>query len=302
MTARRTAPPFPPWLRKPLPAGGEGVARLLAEVGADTVCRGAHCPNRAECQAAGQAAFLLLGPSCTRGCTFCAMRRESPAPPDPDEPERVAAAAARLGLAHVVVTSVTRDDLPDGGAEHFAATTRAIRRTLPGATVELLVPDFNGDREAWRVAVDAAPEVFNHNLETAPRLYPDVRPGADYARSLELLAYAAGRLAGRGVVKSGLMAGLGETDDEILAVARDLRAAGVSMITVGQYLCPRQGGLRPVSRFVTPEGFVALKAELFALGFRSVGCGPWVRSSYGAAEALGEILKVGSTATDGFGL
>lgn len=279
--------PFPPWLRKKLPTGGAAVSRMLDQTGADTVCRGAQCPNRAECQAAGQAAFLLMGPDCTRRCTFCAMRHHTPpAPLDPAEPERVADAAARLSLKHGVITSTTRDDLPDGGASHFAATVAAFRKRLPGASVEILTSDFNGDRAAWAVAVDAGADVFNHNMETVPSLYAAVRPGADYRRSLSLLAFARERSGSETRTKSGLMVGLGESLEEIRKVALDLRAAGVSMITVGQYMCPRQGGLRPVSRYVTPEEFSDLAADLRGMGFDSVGCGSWVRSSYGAAEAF----------------
>ncbi len=198
----------------------------------------------------------------------------------------MAEAVKQMGLEHAVVTSVTRDDLPDGGAAQFAATVAALRARLPAARAEILVPDFAGDENAWRVAVDAGADVFNHNVETVPRLYAEVRAGADYARSLALLAYARARRGPDAPVKSGLMVGLGETADEILAVAADLRGAGVSMVTVGQYLSPVRGGTRPVARFVPPEEFADLAARLRALGFRSVGCGPWVRSSYGAEEAF----------------
>jgi len=287
-------------LRKKLPSGGEAVGALLAGAGADTVCRGAHCPNRAECHARGQAAFLLLGPRCTRRCAFCAMGRGAggrPAAPDPAEPDRVAAAAAALGLGHVVVTSVTRDDLPDGGAAHFAATVAAIRRRAPEAAVELLVPDFAGDRGAWRTVLGAGADVLNHNIETVPRLYPQVRPGAGYARSLELLAFA-GRHGSAAAVKSGLMVGLGETRGETLSAAADLRRAGVSMVTVGQYLCPSRGRLRPVSRFVPPEEFAWLEERLRGMGFAAVGCGPWVRSSYRAEEGFASLRAVLPAAGD----
>lgn len=277
---------LPPWLAKKIPADdGRAVEECLDELALDTVCRGARCPNRLECRARGRAAFLLMGPNCTRRCRFCAMAEGEPRPLDPAEPGRLAEAAARLGLGHVVVTSVTRDDLPDGGAGHFAATVRAIRERLPGATVEILVPDFWGDEDAWAVAADALPDVFNHNLETVERLYGEVRPGADFDRSLALLDFVKERRPEL-TSKSGLMLGLGEEMEEILETAEALRDVGVDMITVGQYLQPRSERTLEVRRFVPPEEFAALERELLALGFASVACGPFVRSSYNAEESF----------------
>jgi len=258
------------------------VRELLRELGLHTVCQSAHCPNACECFARGTATFLILGSVCSRSCGFCAVTRGVPALPDPDEPRRVAEAAARLGLSHVVVTSVTRDDLPDGGSGHFAATIAAIRAVC-AAAVEVLTPDFQGSEACIRRVLEARPDVFNHNVETVPRLYPRVRPQAIYARSLGVLRLAAE--AGEGVVtKSGLMVGLGESHDEALAVMRDLRGSGCKALTVGQYLRPSPGHL-PVERFVPPEEFDAYRSEAEALGFAAVAAGPFVRSSY-YADAL----------------
>ena len=280
----------PAWLRVrlPDPAAFRATAGLLDELDLRTVCDGARCPNRGECFAAGTAAFLILGAACTRTCGFCAVGRSAgaPSPPDGDEPRRVAAAAGRLGLSHVVVTSVTRDDLPDGGAAHFAATVEALRAALREASVELLVPDFRDRPAALGTVLAARPDVLNHNLETVPRLYGEVRPGASYERSLELLR-AAARSRGAGgpaLVKSGLMLGLGETADEVGAVLADCVAAGVDLVTVGQYLCPTAGCL-PVVRYVPPGAFAALPPLGERLGLRVVA-GPFVRSSYRAAESF----------------
>ncbi len=285
--ARRNG--HPSWLVKRLPADGAGTAgrvgALLDDLRLNTVCRSAHCPNLGECFASGTATFLAMGPACTRRCRFCAVDKSAgPAPLDPDEPRRIAEAARRLALAHVVVTAVTRDDLPDGGAAHLAAVARAVRAALPGATVELLVPDFAGSLEALRTVLAAGPEVLNHNVETVPRLYPEVRPGADYHRSLELLS-AVKRIAPRTLAKSGLMAGLGERPEEVREVLRDLARAGVGAVTVGQYLAPSPAHL-PVAEFVRPEQFEAYAREARALGIAAAECGPWVRSSYHAGRTL----------------
>ena len=280
----------PAWLRVrlPDPASFRATAGLLDELDLRTVCDGARCPNRGECFASGTAAFLILGDACTRACGFCAVGRSAgePSPPDGDEPRRVAAAAGRLGLSHVVVTSVTRDDLPDGGAAHFTATVEALRAALPEASVELLVPDFRDRPAALETVLAARPDVLNHNLETVPRLYGEVRPGASYRRSLELLRGAARRkgVGGPALVKSGLMLGLGETADEVGAVLADCVAAGVDLVTVGQYLCPTAGCL-PVVRYVPPEEFANLPPLGERLGLRVVA-GPFVRSSYRAAESF----------------
>lgn len=276
-------PRLPQWFHRPLPSGPEGgrVKRLLGRLDLHTVCEGAKCPNRAACWHDGAAAFLILGDVCTRDCRFCAIPHESrPAPPDPDEPARIAEAAAAMGLRHVVITSVTRDDLPDGGAGAFAATLRALRTRCPGATVEVLVPDFQGDPEAIDTVLTAGPDIFNHNLETVERLQSAVRPQADYRRSLGVLHRAA---AGGVRAKSGLMLGMGETDDEIRAALGDLRAAGVTLLTLGQYLAP-SAAHHPVARYVPPAEFDAWREEALALGFDSVAAGPEVRSSYHAEE------------------
>jgi len=283
------SPKFPPWLRKRLrPAAGESrVGALLRELSLCTVCREAHCPNIGECFGTGTAAFMILGPVCTRGCTFCAVTHGDPAPPDPDEPERVALAVSRLGLRHAVVTSVTRDDLPDGGSEHFARTICAIRRAT-GASVEVLIPDFAGRTADLGRVLDAAPEVLNHNVETVPRLYAGVRPGADYRRSLAVLERAAGH-ASVPIVKSGLMLGLGEREAEVLGVLRDLLSAGCQAVTLGQYLAPSVRH-HPVVEFIRPERFEALRRMALELGFKGVASGPFVRSSYRAAEMAAAML------------
>ncbi len=283
---------FPPWIRKRAGTSAEAarVHRLLADLGLATVCSSAHCPNLCECYARGTATFLILGSTCTRSCRFCAIRRADPGPLRQDEPERVAEAAARLGLAHVVVTSVTRDDLGDGGAGHFARTIRAIRMRLPRAVIEVLTPDFQGSREALEIVLAARPDVFNHNVETVPRLYAAVRPEADYGRSLEVLRYAAERAPQEGLkiwTKSGLMVGLGETDGEVRAVLADLRRAGCEIVTMGQYLAPSPAHA-PVARFVEPQRFAAWEAEARAMGFRAAAAGPFVRSSYRAERVFQE--------------
>jgi len=277
---------LPQWLKKRLPSGPEAARtrRLVEELGLATVCESAKCPNIWECYARRVAAFMILGEACTRGCRFCGVPEGTPGPPDPDEPRRVAEAVKRLGLRHAVITSVTRDDLDDGGAAHFAATIEAVRAANPETTMEVLTPDFRGSREALRRVLDAEPTVFNHNVETVPRLYPSVRPAADYARSLDVLR-AAKALRPEVLTKSGLMVGLGETRDEVEAVLADLRAAGVAVVTIGQYLQPTKQHL-PVAAFVAPEVFGDYEARAAELGFAAAFCGPFVRSSYHAAEVL----------------
>jgi lipoic acid synthetase len=288
---------FPPWLRKRVPAGGQAarVRRLLAELGLATVCSGAHCPNLPECYARGTATFLILGDVCTRSCRFCAIEKARPGPLREDEPEAVAEACSRLALKHVVITSVTRDDLADGGARHFARTIRAVRSRLPQAVIEVLTPDFQGRPEAVDAVLQAGPDIFNHNVETVPRLYPEVRPEADYRRSLGVLAHVK-RRAGRGdagpagrtrlYTKSGLMVGLGEAADEVRAVLADLRGAGCDILTIGQYLAPSPKHLA-VARFVEPAEFAAWETEARAMGFAAVASAPFVRSSYLAESVFG---------------
>jgi len=291
----------PAWVvPQPFDSGGEhAVRRLLRTLGLSTVCESARCPNRGECFASGTATFLILGDVCTRRCGFCAIGKGVPGPPDPDEPAAIAAAVLQLGLAYVVVTSVTRDDLDDGGAVQFAATVRAIAAAgehppkpgEPGAgvsrgvLVEVLVPDFAPKPGALETVLAAAPAVLNHNLETVPRLYAQVRPRAEYSRSLALLRRAR-ELAPAIPTKSGLMVGFGEEPEEIVAVMRDLAEAGVAALTIGQYLQPGREHL-PVARYWRPEEFVALGAAGRAAGIAQVTAGPLVRSSYRARLLFG---------------
>jgi lipoic acid synthetase len=279
---------LPAWLRRPLAHAGEyrAVEGLLGELRLATVCQEAKCPNRGECYASGTATFLVAGDVCTRGCRFCAVETRPPAPLDPDEPARVAEAVARLGLRHAVVTMVTRDDLTDGAAAHIVATIGAIRSAAPGVAVEVLVSDFRGSAAAVEVVADARPDVFNHNLETVPRLYAEVRPGADYVRSLSVLARAKER-APEMPTKSGLMLGIGETRDEVLGVMWDLRDVGCDLLTLGQYLRPSAAHL-PVAAFIEPAEFASLAREGRQMGFSGVASAPLVRSSYHAAELVAD--------------
>lgn len=283
-----TSKRLPEWLRRPLATPGQStaVAGLLGELRLNTVCQSAKCPNRGECFSSGTATFLIMGDACTRGCRFCAVETRTPEPLDPDEPRRVAEAASRMGLSHVVVTAVTRDDVADGGAAHFVAVIEALREAVPDARVEVLTSDFAGRMESVALVAAAAPDVFNHNLETVPRLYAEVRPGADYARSLRVLAHAHETMPGV-PTKSGLMLGLGETEDEVLSVMADLLAHDVSLLTLGQYLRPSAAHL-PVAEFVEPEVFARLGREARKMGFASVSSAPFVRSSYHAGEMAQE--------------
>ena len=280
---------LPPWLKRPLPAG-EALAqtrRLVNGLKLNTVCTAARCPNLTECWSRHTATFLILGDKCTRRCRFCAVTTARPDPPDEGEPERLAEAAAHLGLRHVVITSVARDDLPDEGAGHFGRCIGAVRERLPEATLEVLVPDFHARRECVQVVADAAPDVFNHNVETVPSLHERVRPQARYSRSLETLRLAK-ELRPAGKTKSGVMVGLGETRDELIQVFRDLRAVQCDLLTIGQYLKPsgpHDNGHLPVERFYTPAEFDELGAIAKDLGFAAVASGPFVRSSY-FAETL----------------
>ncbi len=273
---------LPPWIRVRIGAHGSTaeVSRLLSQTALHTVCQGAQCPNQHECFSRGTATFMILGDVCTRDCRFCAVTTGHPSLPDPGEPDRVAEAAGRLGLRHVVVTSVTRDDLSDGGAGLFAATIGALRRRLPAAKVEVLVPDFLGRGVDLTTVLAAGPDVFNHNLETVRRLQRTIRPAAEYERSLDVLRFAAAWTP-RLTVKSGLMVGLGETDDELFEAMNDLRNAGCDLLTIGQYLAPSRRHA-PVQRYVTPETFTAYAREATRLGFHGVASGPMVRSSYHA--------------------
>lgn len=275
---------LPPWLRQNLaPGGGHGeTAALIAELGLETVCGSAKCPNRLECWSQRTATFMILGNVCTRPCGFCSVPRGRTEALEDDEPERVAEAARRLGLAHVVITSVTRDDLPDGGAEHFRRTVEAVR-SATGGTIEVLVPDFLGKDGALETLMAARPDVFNHNTETVPRLYREVRGRKSvYGWTLELLVRAK-RLMPEVRTKSGLMLGLGETREELLDVFADLVDHGVDFLTLGQYLQPTADSL-PVERYVPPEEFDELAEIARGLGFRRVASGPLVRSSYHARD------------------
>jgi len=276
----------PHWLKLKLPAGPdyELVRSLISNSALHTVCQEARCPNQWECFASQTAAFLIMGPRCTRNCRFCAVEHGPLGPPDPEEPFRVAEAAQSLGLRYVVVTSVTRDDLPDGGASIFAATIRAIRKQIPDVQVEVLIPDFQGRPEPLLAVVEAHPDVLTHNIETVERLYPPVRPGAAYKRSTQLLRRAKGFNASL-AIKSGLMLGLGELPEEIHQTLRDLLDAGCALLTLGQYLQPSADHI-PVERFVSPAEFDNWKEIALAMGFWRVASGPLVRSSYHAKDLV----------------
>ncbi|MGE0481398.1 MAG: lipoyl synthase [Phycisphaerae bacterium] len=275
---------LPPWLKRPMPTSEMLQTRqLLNGLKLTTVCVEARCPNLTECWSRGTATFMVLGDRCTRRCHFCAVGTQKPLPVEIDEPERLAEAAAHLGLRHVVITSVARDDLKDEGATHFANCIRAVRQRLPEATIEVLVPDFHGRANLIGIVCDARPEVYNHNLETVERLQKKTRPAARYARSLEVLRTVK-RVAPAIKTKSGLMVGLGETWDELVQALRDLRAHDCEMLTVGQYLRPGDDHLE-VERFYTPDEFERLGKLAEELGFAAVASGPFVRSSY-FAETL----------------
>ena len=274
----------PDWLRVKLP-GGEKYNRLrdiLRTANLHTVCEEAVCPNIGECFGQGVATFLILGDVCTRRCNFCAVGKGKPAVPDEEEPEKIARAVEQIGLKHVVITSVTRDDLPDGGANHYAKTIKTIRMQNPACTIEVLIPDFKGSENALEIVLYEMPHILNHNLETVPRLYTDVRPGADYERSLSLLEKAK-EINPELTTKSGLILGMGEELDEIIDVMKDLRTAGCNILTIGQYLRPGKEFL-PIKRFYHPDEFKWLRYEGEKMGFRHVESGPLVRSSYHAAE------------------
>jgi lipoyl synthase len=282
----------PEWLKKPLPdaVSLRKMEGLLRERRLHTVCESALCPNLGECFGRGTATFLIMGDICTRDCGFCGVATGTPAELDSAEPEHVADAVAHLGLKHVVVTSVTRDDLADGGAGHYAATIRAIRTCAPRVTLEVLVPDFEGRREDADAVLDEGPEVFNHNIETVSRLYKTVRPQAAYERSLDLLRYAARRKTS--LVKTGWMLGLGETEDEVRALLEDVTGAGVDVVTIGQYLRPSKRNL-PVAQYVRPEVFERYREWGEALGLQ-VHAAPFVRSSFQAGESFARALQRGA--------
>jgi lipoyl synthase len=277
---------LPEWLKRPLPSGNGNnfTAHLIEDLKLETVCESARCPNRPECWSKRTATFMVMGNLCTRTCSFCSVPKGEPEALESDEPQRLAEAAARLGLKHVVITSVTRDDLPDGGADHFVQCIRAVRERLPQAAVEVLTPDFLGDGAAIDLVTDANPEVFNHNLETVPRLHRVVRGRALYQRSLDLLERVKQR-APHMVTKAGLMLGIGETIDELFDVFADLRAIGCDVLTLGQYLAPTAKHI-PVRRWVPPAEFDSIAATARLLGFKQVVAGPYVRSSYHASDMV----------------
>jgi len=286
---------LPSWLKRTLPRGNGNffTEQLLRELRLETVCENARCPNRPECYSRRTATFMILGNVCTRPCGFCSVSKGHPEDLQEDEPARVAEAAYRLGLRHVVITSVTRDDLPDGGADHFRRCILAVRERT-GAVIEVLTPDFLGDLSAVDRVLEAAPEVFNHNIETVPRLYKKVRGRASYQRSLNVLAHVKRRSPAT-ITKSGLMLGLGETTEELFDVLADLRAHGCDTLTLGQYLAPTLKHI-PVARYVPPAEFDELAARARMLGFHKVVAGPFVRSSYHADEMVGDHAHTGCSA------
>jgi lipoic acid synthetase len=279
----------PDWLTIQVPdAENLNTMKKLLDAGhLHTVCEGADCPNIGECFASKTCTFMILGDVCTRNCRFCAVAHGRPSSLDPSEPHAVALTSRQLGLRHVVVTSVTRDDLVDGGAGHFAETIRAIRQEVPEVTIEVLIPDFRGNNNALQQVIDAHPDVINHNVETVPRLYSSVRPQAVYKRSLNLLK----KVSGFGILsKSGLMLGLGETYEEVIKVMEDLRAADCDILTLGQYLSPSPTH-HPVVEYIHPDTFNMLEKMGYRMGFAEVSAGPLVRSSYHAARSLSKIKE-----------
>jgi lipoyl synthase len=276
----------PPWLKVQAPGGSNylRLKNLMRELDLHTVCEEAHCPNVGECWQHGTATFMILGDVCTRNCAYCAVAHGRPPKFDPAEPERVAQAAAQMSLQHVVLTSVDRDDLPDYGAWAFAETIRQIKAQVPGCSVEVLVPDFQGKEESIRTVLEANPDIYNHNTETVPRLYKKCRPGGRYARVMDIFTTSK-RLAPNIPTKTGIILGMGETIEEVVATMRDLRDVDVDILTLGQYLRPSADHI-PIDRYVTPEEFAQLKREGMAMGFRHVESGPLVRSSYHAWEQV----------------
>ncbi len=282
---------LPEWFKQKLPRAGEtsAVERLLSQLKLHTVCEGARCPNIGQCFSNGTATFMIMGDICTRNCTFCAVKKGFPPALDPEEPSHVTEAVNQLGLKYVVITCVTRDDLPDGGATHFAVTVETLHRKMPELKIEVLVSDFKGKRESVFTTVTAGPNVFAHNLETVPRLYPEVRPMADYRRSLNILKLAKDIAPGV-VTKSGVMLGLGETRDELICVMQDLVKSGCDLLTLGQYLAPSPAH-HPVVQFVTPDEFFEYEQIGLKEGFKGVASAPLVRSSFRAGELYDRAIS-----------
>ncbi len=280
---------LPPWFKKRIHHADivTEMRDLIGDLELNTICESAICPNQGDCYAKRTATFLILGNVCTRNCTFCAVNKGRPAPLDGGEPDRIGEAVARMGLRHVVITSVTRDDLPDGGAGHFARVIRTLKGQDEGLTVEVLIPDFQGDRAALAEVAAARPDVLNHNVETVPRLYPAVRPMADFRRSVELLR-AAKDMDSSLVTKSGIMVGLGEEAEELRETMADLRAARCDLLTIGQYLQPSPAH-HEVVRYVPPEEFDGYARDGRAMGFADVAAAPFVRSSFSAAELFHRV-------------
>lgn len=278
---------LPEWIRTKGFGGIHDTKRMLRSYKVSTVCEEARCPNIGECYSKPTATFMLLGSKCTRNCGFCSVESSWPEPIDPQEPERVALAAKEMRLKYVVITSVTRDDLPDGGAGHFARAVYAVRKHLQGVKIEVLTPDFHGDMDALMTVLSSGPDVFGHNVETVPRLYPVVRPRADCIRSLQILKYAK-KIAPDIHTKSGLMLGLGETLDEVTDVLEDLRDAGCDLVTLGQYLRPSRRNL-PVIEYIRPEIFESLRNRALKMGFKYVASSPLVRSSMNAEEMFTKV-------------
>lgn len=278
--------PLPSWLKAKLPKAPytAQMKAMLRSFNLHTVCEAAKCPNIGECFSRGTATFMILGDVCTRSCRFCAVSKGTPKPVDHDEPMRIARMVNALGIRHAVITSVTRDDLPDQGAHHFAATVAAIKHHCDGVTVEVLTPDLRGERELVKVIIDSQPDVFNHNIETVRRLQKLIRPQADYWRSLGVLKMAK-EMDGNVIIKSGLMVGLGESDDEVIEAMADLLSVGCDIVTIGQYLQPTRRH-HPVMRYVPPETFERYREEGLRMGFKAVIAGPFVRSSYMAEAAF----------------
>jgi lipoyl synthase len=290
ITGRRKSARLPDWVKRKERGHLHDVKRLMRALHLSTVCEEAKCPNASSCFAKPTAAFLILGDRCTRTCTFCSVKKGTPSAIDAGEPQRIARAAEALRLRHVVITSVTRDDLSDGGASHFAATIRAVTSMVPDVTVEVLTPDFNGEKSSVAMIASESPAVFNHNLETVPRLYPSVRPEADVSRSLRILEYVK-KSNPRVLTKSGLMLGLGETLPEVRLLLKNLREAGCELVTIGQYLRPSKRN-RPVSEYVDPEIFEELRLEAMHMGFAFAASAPLARSSMNADEMFQSAEKL----------
>ena len=275
----------PQWLNKKISLNAcSKTKEILRDLRVETVCEQAMCPNIGECFGRGEATFLILGKNCTRMCSFCNITRGEPVPPDMEEPKRVAEAVARFCLKHVVITSVTRDDIPDGGASLFADTVLQIRRKSPGVTIEVLIPDFKLSKESLRAVSEASPDIIAHNVETVPSLYPVVRQGSDSLRSLDVLRVIK-EISPRLKTKSGIMLGMGEREDEVISVMKDLRSAGCDFLSIGQYLAPSKRHYQ-VKEYISPEQFELYKTEGLAIGFTHIESSPYVRSSYNAGQYL----------------